>query len=49
MIFLLSSHYFQIDVTYGVIQVLQAVGLASNVKLPSEKQKERLRIKKEAA
>ena len=45
---LYSSHHaaLQIDVTYGIIKALQTVGLATNVKLPSEKQKERLRIKK---
>ena len=39
--------FVQIDVTYGLICALKAVGLASNVKLPSEKQKARLRIQKE--
>ncbi|KAG1658363.1 hypothetical protein FOA52_005744 [Chlamydomonas sp. UWO 241] len=35
----------QIDMTYMIVQALQAVGLATNVKLPTEKQKERLRFK----
>jgi stearoyl-CoA desaturase (delta-9 desaturase) len=36
--------WWQFDVTWMVIRALQAVGLAKNVKLPSEKQKERLRL-----
>lgn len=34
--------WWQIDMTWYVIRALQAVGLASNVKLVSEKQKARL-------
>jgi stearoyl-CoA desaturase (delta-9 desaturase) len=34
--------------TWYVIRGLQAVGLATNVKLPTERQKERLRIPKAA-
>jgi len=30
--------------TWGVVSVLRALGLAKNVKLPSEKQKARMRI-----
>ncbi len=32
--------------TWGVIQVLEKLGLASAVKLPTERQKERLAFKK---
>lgn len=39
----------QCDMTWLVIKALEKVGLASNIKLPSEKQKERLRLKPEAA
>ena len=34
--------WWQFDVTWTVINLLKAVGLATNVKLPSEKQKARL-------
>ena len=37
---------YQIDVTWMVINALQKVGLATNVKLPSEAQLDRLRIVK---
>ena len=36
--------WWQVDMTWGVVALLKALGLAKNVKLPSEKQKERLRI-----
>ncbi len=36
----------QFDVTWIVIRALQAVGLAHNVKLPTEKQLDKLRIVK---
>jgi stearoyl-CoA desaturase (delta-9 desaturase) len=36
--------WWQVDMTWWVVRALQAVGLATNVKLPSEKQKARLRI-----
>ena len=34
--------WWQLDVTWLMIRALQTVGLATNVKLPSEKQKQRL-------
>lgn len=34
--------WWQFDMTWMVIRALQSVGLATNVKLPSDKQKERL-------
>lgn len=34
--------WWQCDLTWGIIRSLQAIGLASNVKLPSERQKARL-------
>lgn len=34
--------WWQVDLTWGIISALKAVGLASQVKLPSEKQKARL-------
>ena len=34
--------WWQLDVTWLVISALQSVGLATSVKLPSERQKERL-------
>ena len=34
--------WWQFDTTWQIVAMLKAVGLASNVKLPSEKQKERL-------
>jgi fatty-acid desaturase len=34
--------WWQYDVTWYIIQALHAVGLASNIKLPSERQKARL-------
>jgi len=37
--------WWQVDMTWMVVKALQTVGLATNVKLPSEKQKERLRFK----
>ena len=36
--------WYQVDMTWGVIQVLKTLGLAKNVKLPSELQKRKLRI-----
>lgn len=39
----------QFDMTWMVIKTLEAFGLASNLKLPTEKQKERLRFKTEQA
>ena len=36
--------WYQVDVTWYVIRLLQAVGLATNVKLPSEQQRAKLRI-----
>ena len=36
--------WWQVDMTWGVVSVLRALGLAKNVKLPSEKQKARMRI-----
>ena len=36
----------QIDVTWGVISTLQKLGLAWNVKLPTERQKAKLRLDK---
>ncbi len=36
----------QLDLTWIIIRALQAVGLAHNVKLPTEKAMERLRIVK---
>lgn len=36
--------WYQVDVTWGVIRLLELVGLAKNVKLPSENQKRKLRI-----
>lgn len=36
--------WWQLDVTWLVVRALQAVGLATNVKLPTEKQKDRLRV-----
>jgi stearoyl-CoA desaturase (delta-9 desaturase) len=35
---------WQVDMTWGVIRMLEVLGLATNVKLPSEKQKARLRV-----
>ena len=40
--------WWQVDMTWYVIKALQTVGLATNVKLPTERQKERLRIPKAA-
>ena len=37
---------FQVDMTWMVIRALEVVGLATNVKLPTERQKARLLIKK---
>lgn len=37
---------YQWDMTWVVIKQLEKWGLASNIKLPSEKQKERLRLPK---
>lgn len=34
--------WWQVDVTWGLIWGLQQLGLATNVKLPTEKQKEKL-------
>lgn len=34
--------WWQVDLTWGIISALQAVGLADNVKLPTKKQKARL-------
>lgn len=34
--------WWQYDVTYGVIRLLEAVGLATKVRIPTEKQKEKL-------
>jgi stearoyl-CoA desaturase (delta-9 desaturase) len=34
----------QIDVTYAVIRLLEVTGLASNVKIPTDKQKARLAV-----
>ena len=39
---------YQVDVTWGVIWLLSKLGLATNVKLPSEAQKDKLRIVKAA-
>lgn len=36
--------WYQVDVTWGVVQLLKAFGLAKNIKLPSEVQREKLRI-----
>lgn len=36
---------WQVDITWLVISALHTVGLASNVKLPSERQKSRLAFK----
>jgi len=36
--------WYQVDVTWGIIWALQKVGLATNVKLPTEKQKAKLAI-----
>jgi len=38
--------WWQIDMTWMVIKALEAVGLASNIKLPTEKQKARLAFQK---
>lgn len=38
--------WWQIDATWGVIWLLQKLGLAKNVKLPSESQRARLAISK---
>lgn len=35
--------------TYGMITILEKLGLATNVKLPTEKQKEAKRLKPKAA
>jgi stearoyl-CoA desaturase (delta-9 desaturase) len=43
------DHWWQVDMTWYVIVLLQKLGLATNVKLPTEKQKARLRIAKPAA
>ena len=43
------DHWWQVDVTWYVIWALQKLGLATNVKMPTDKQKERLRISKPAA
>lgn len=37
---------WQVDVTWGVIKMLESLGLAHNIKLPSEKAKARLRLPK---
>lgn len=37
--------WYQFDMTWMIISALQAVGLAQNVKLPTEKQKDKLRFK----
>lgn len=34
--------WWQVDITWGVICLLEKLGLASNVRLPSKKQMERL-------
>lgn len=34
--------WWQVDLTWGVICVLDKLGLATNIKLPTEKQKARL-------
>ena len=36
--------WWQFDVTWQCVRLLKALGLASNVKLPSEKQKQRMAI-----
>ncbi|GIM04138.1 hypothetical protein Vretimale_8750 [Volvox reticuliferus] len=41
--------WWQVDMTWGMICVLEKLGLASNIKLPTERQKARLAIKKPAA
>jgi stearoyl-CoA desaturase (delta-9 desaturase) len=41
--------WWEVDVTWGVIWALEKLGLACNVKLPSETQLNRLRIKPEQA
>jgi stearoyl-CoA desaturase (delta-9 desaturase) len=41
--------WWQVDMTWYIIRGLQAVGLAKNVKLPTEKQKARLAFPKAAA
>jgi stearoyl-CoA desaturase (delta-9 desaturase) len=40
--------WWQLDITWYVIKGLQTLGLATNVKLPSEKQKARLAFPKAA-
>jgi stearoyl-CoA desaturase (delta-9 desaturase) len=40
--------WWQVDMTWYIIRGLQAVGLAKNVKLPTEKQKARLAFPKAA-
>ena len=42
----LALERFQVDMTWMVIRALEVVGLATNVKLPTERQKARLLIKK---
>ena len=39
----------QFDMTWMIIRTLEVLGLANNVKLPTEKQKERLRFDTAAA
>ena len=36
--------WWQFDITWQCVRLLKALGLASNVKLPSEKQKQRMAI-----
>lgn len=38
--------WWQVDVTWGIISLLQKLGLADNVKLPTQRQLDRLAIKK---
>jgi hypothetical protein len=41
--------WWQVDMTWYCIRALQALGLATNVKLPSEKQKAKFAFPKPAA